>query len=108
MLTVLNDVPTLGTEFLFLWFFINPIFMVDATNLLTIIPEIQLLQKEWEMWQVTISLYLDEKVVSFTRTLLFLIRPKIGNSAILRAAALCNQESNKLYYTNTVIIAKCT
>lgn len=37
---------------------------------------------------MTISLYLDEKVVSFTRTLLFLTRPRIGNSAIFSAAAL--------------------
>jgi hypothetical protein len=54
------------------------------------------------MWHVIISLYLDEKVVSFTRTLLFLIRPRIGNSAIFRAAALCSQEKEEKNKINII------
>lgn len=36
---------------------------------------------------------LEEKVVSLTRTRLFLMRPSIGNSAIPRTEALCEPEA---------------
>lgn len=50
------------------------------------------------MLSVTIRANLEEKVVSLTRTLLFLTRPSIGNSAIPKASALCNQEDYASYY----------
>ena len=48
-----------------------------------------------EIWKIYKScdtkIHLEENVVSLTRTGLFLMRPKIGNSAIPNTFALCHQ-----------------